>query len=399
MTQRRAAALIAVAVLAIPVLAACGGKSGQADDAFTIGVVFDGSGPSSGYSAETAAMLEFAVEKVNEGSDLIPEGLRGDGKGILGRHVEIKQEDDGGDPNRTVSATRKLIGDGADVVMFGSGSASAIQGRVVCEQEKVLCIAPNNSNPGIIAPPNASCVFMISPAVPATADVLAQAFKKEGYQTIAYTSDDGATAQATKKAYQGSFEKAGFRTVADEVIAAGASDVTAQVSKVRDAKPDALFDVSISAQVAGLVYRTTAELIPDTPRWATNVVPTQPETWQIAGDSIEGLLSIDMITMDNPYTAAVAGAYKPGKPFFLTDGMSWDAVLLAKHVAEKAGTTDGDALVRAMESVKDFESAHGQRGYTLNFTKDNHNASSPNVHVVVQFAGDGFKPAPASLQP
>jgi branched-chain amino acid transport system substrate-binding protein len=396
-TRRYRAAILA---LTVPMIVACAsGSESAGDDTFIIGVVYDGSGPSSAYSGEGVRALEFAVEQVNEGSDLIPEALRGEGAGILGQNIEVRIADDGADPNRTVSATRKLIGEGADAIMFSSGSASAIQGRLVCEQEKVLCIAPNNVSPAIVEEPNASYVFTVSPAIPVTADVFVHAFKTEGYKTIAYTSDDGASAQATKDIYQQSFEAAGFTTVADEVIAAGASDVTSQVTKVRDGNADVLFDVSISPQVAGLVYRTTAELMPDTPRWATNVVPTQPETWELAGDSIVGLFSVDMVTQDNPYTSKVAAAYKPDKPFFLADGMAWDSVLLVKRAAEEAGSTDGTKVVEAMEEIAGFEAAHGQPGYTLSFSADNHNGADPRAHVVVQFAGDGFRPADAALQP
>jgi branched-chain amino acid transport system substrate-binding protein len=386
--------------LTTPILAACGSDADSGDDGqVTIGVIYDGSGPSSGYSKATTGMLEWAVGQVNEGSSVIPEELRGGGAGINGHDVVVKKEDDGGDPNRTVSAVRKLIGEGADVIMFGSGSASAIQGRVVCQQEEVLCVVPNNSNPGIIEQPNADYVFMLSPAIPSTAEALLGALKGEGYQTLAYISDDGPSATATKDAYQALFEEAGLETVADEVVPSGASDVTAQVSRVRGAKPDAIFDVSFAPQVAGLVYRTTAELMPSVPRWSTNVVPTQPESWEIAGDSIEGLYSIDMVTTTNPYTKSVADAYKPGEPFFLTEGMAWDSVMLVKHVIEKTDSTDGEELVSELEEVTDFPSAHGQPGYTLNFGSDKHDGASANAHVIVQFDGGGFVPADSVQQP
>lgn len=361
-------------------------------DPIVIGVIQDQSGGASFYSAQAVNMLELAVDKVNEGVFLdASDALPNTDPGILGRPVELIFEDDQGDPNLTVVRTRRLLEQGADFVFFSSGSSSSIQGRVVCQEEQVFCMAPNNVSGAILEPPNIDYMFTIAPPGGDTVSVFIDMFERQGYETVAYNSDDTATAQVLKDAYQSAFEASGYETVADEVVAVGSTDITGQVVRIEDADPDVIFDMSQTATEGGLFFRTSSRLVPDVPRFATNAVTSQPEMWEIGGaDGMDGLLVVDNLAPDNEYTNRVAELYAEAygdDPFLFIHGMNWDALMLMKLAVETAGSTEGTAVRDAFEQIADFPSAHGQNGYTLTWTPERHNGSDVKGHVVVEFVG------------
>ena len=300
-------------------------------------------------------------------------------------------EDDQGDPNLTVVRTRRLLDRGADFVFFSSGASSSIQGRVVCQEEQVFCLAPNNVSGAILQPPNIDYMFMIAPTGGDTTAVFIDIFRQQGYETIAYNSDDTATAQVLKDAYKDAFEAEGLQTVADEVVPVGSTDISAQVLRIGDANPDVVFDMSQTATEGGLFYRTSSRLIPDVPRMGTNAVMAQPEMWEIAGaDGMDGLLVVDNYSPDNTYSQQVSELYAErygDAPFLFIHGMNWDALMLMKFAVEAAGSTEGTAVRDAFEEIQAFPAAHGQQGYTLSYSPDDHNGSSIKAHVVVEFNG------------
>lgn len=410
--RRSPAYLVLLMALAL-VAAACGGDdsdetptgSGSADtnatpddetagglqgDPITIGVIEDRSGGASFYSAQAVNMLKLATDRVNEGKYLDAESaLPNTDAGIMGRPVELIFEDDQGDPNLTVVRTRGLVERGADLIFFSSGSSSTVQGRVVCQEEKIFCMAPNNVSGAILKPPNTDYIFTIAPPGGDTVKVFIDIFNRQGFKSVAYNSDDTATAQALKDSYKDSFEAAGFATAADEVVSTGSTDITAQVVRMQNANPDVIFDMSQTATEGGLFFRTSKRLAPDIPRFGTNSVTSQPEMWEIAGDDgMEGLLVIDNLSPDNPYSQKVADEFATehgDDPFLFIHGMNWDALMLVKAAVESAGSTEGTAVKEAFEKITDFPAAHGQTGYTLSWTSENHNGSSVKGHVVVRF--------------
>lgn len=376
---------------------------GPSGDPIVIGVIQALSGGASFYSAQAVKMLETAVAAANEGTFLdAAAALPTTDPGILCRPIELIFEDDQGDPNLTVARTRRLIERGADAVFFGSGSSSSVQGRVVCEEEQVFCMAPNNVSAAIVTPPNASFVFTLAPPSTETVKEFINIFTEQGYTTIAYNSDDTATGQFLKDSYKEAFEAAGFQTVADEVVPVGSTDISGQVLRIKDANPDVIFDMSQTATEGGLFFRTSARLAPGIPRYGTNAITSQPEMWEIAGaEGMNGVFVLDNLSPDNTYSQAVAEVYdaaNPGAPFLFIHGMNWDAVMLLKAAIESAGTTDGPAVVAAFEQIANFPVAHGQAGYTLSFSPENHNGAGPKGHVVVVFNGtevavaDGYQP-------
>lgn len=359
-------------------------------DPITIGVVEDRSGAATFYSSESVKGLKLFIDMINRGEFLFASSAVGTAPGILGRPVKAIFEDDENNPNLTAVKTRRLIENGAQIILFVSGSGSTLQGRIVCTEQKILCLAPTNVSAKIVQPPNNDYIFTITPQSETASAVYIEAWKKLGYHKLAFIEDESATAKTVADAYRKAFEAAGLTRVADEQVEASARDANAQLLRIGAAEPDVIFDLIQSAPSSANLYRSAAKLGVKTARWGTNTITAQPKIWQLAGDAINGLLVVDNLAPDNANTNQVKAAYQKqygaDAPYVFLHSMVWDALMLTKKAAETTGSTDGTRLRDAIETMADFPSSYGQKGNSLTFAKDRHNGAGNKGNVIVQFA-------------
>ena len=69
---------------------------------------------------------------------------------------------------------------------------------------------------------------------------------------------------------------------------------------------------------------------------------------------------------------------------------AYDAMQILARAIEQAGSTDGDKIRLALESLKPY---HGLiKNYDPAFTPENHDALNYNDYVMVRYVGDEIKP-------
>jgi len=167
----------------------------------------------------------------------------------------------------------------------------------------------------------------------------------------------------------------------------------APLLRIRDAKPDLIFDLIQAAPESANLHRTAAKLGITIPRWGTTTITAQPKIWELAADAINGVIVVDNLAPDNPNTLAVKAEYQKrygaDAPYVFLHSVVWDGLMLTKKAAESTASLDGTRLRDAIEGMTNFPSAYGQKGYTLSFAKDRHNGASLPGTVVVQFANRG----------
>ena len=394
-------AMAAGAALLTMVLAGCGGTEkiagaeGLDGDPLVVGVIMDTSGTASFYSEQAVQMIEYAAEATNKGEfpAALQELFGEDSRGILDRPVKIVTEDDGSDPNRAVQAARKLIAAGADAIISTSGSASALQSRIVCEEEKIPCIAPYSSSGAIVQQPNAGYVFTIAPNSTVQGAAFSGIFTADGYETYAIVGDSSPTSAAVADLYKAAFDEAGLKMVAREVVTVGSTDATAQVSRVRSAQPDVVFDSFASLTEEGLFYKSAGDSLNDIARWANNGVITSDEPAKVAGAGIVGVKTLDVRSAENTYGEEVQDSFSAANPdvdyLSWTTICNWEAFMVLKHAFEEAGSTEGTDVLTQIEGLQAFPSVLGPPGYTTSFSADNHNASSAQALVPVVLEADG----------
>jgi branched-chain amino acid transport system substrate-binding protein len=398
-----AAALSAVALL----VAGCGSDtepsaSGDAEGTFKVGVIEDKSGGATFYSQSAVAALKVYAESLNAGEFLYAEEVLGGDDGIMGQPIELIFEDDQNNPNTTNLKARSLIDKGAEALIFTSGSSSTLQGRAVCTQAKILCVAPTNTNATIVDPPNNEFIFTTAPPSSLAAEAYINAWEKEGYSTIAFFAENSATAKGVADAYKAAAQEAGLKIVADETVEPGASNATAQIARISDAGPDVIFDATQGAVNSALLYQGLDQAGVEIPVYANNALTAQPKTWEIVGDALDGVRVVDPLSPDNDRTKQVVQLLRDGgvnEPVTFIQTTTWDALLLLKHAIEEAGSADGEAAVAAFEKITGFPAATGQDSFTYSFSETEHNGSSLDQNVVVEFEGAQPSTLVAGIQP
>ena len=359
----------------------------------TIGVIEDRSGPSSFYSQESVKAFKLYVDAINNGTLLFDEGVVGRSPGILGRPIRAIYQDDQANPNLTPVKARQLLSSGAQLLFFLSGSGATMQGRVVCVEQKVACLAPTNISTAIVKPPNNEYIFELLPTSDLTAGVEAKVLRSLGYHRMAIISDQTATSKLVGDNYRKIFATAGLELLADESVPPGARDVTAELLRIKSTNPDFLFELMQDAPTTALMYQTFQKLTMTMPRWSTNTMTASPAIWKLGGKSLDGILFFDNIVLSNPHTQQVErlyrGKYGADAPFNFLHAVLWDGLMIAKKAIEAVGSTEGTALKNAIENIQDFSSAYGRDGYTLSFAPDRHNGASAKGMLIVEFRSEG----------
>jgi branched-chain amino acid transport system substrate-binding protein len=385
----------AVAVIAALALTACGGSGSDDSGDVVLGLVEDTSGPGAAYSKITAGSVRAAVDEIN---------AKG---GVLGgRKLRIEAGNDGSDPSKSPTVTRKIIGKGAVAVLFPTGSGAILANKSVMQQSKVVGIAPTSATAQLATPPDNDYFYIQVPSTEHQSQAFVGAFQAAGIKKLAIFSDDTPTIASYNKVFVPAFEKAGIEIVRQEHASVKATDVTAQVSRIRDAEPDAVLATSVGGQLEVLFHNTAQPMLGDkVKRFSLASIGNQPALWKLAKPgALDGLVYTSHVAPDNPRTKELRAALeaKNGPDFVMTDydADAFNAVYLVKNAIEKAGSADPAKIHEAMNQTTKFPSYFGQANFTVSFNATKHDgADGPCGLVFAEFednkpAGkwDGYQP-------
>jgi branched-chain amino acid transport system substrate-binding protein len=389
---RKHATAAAVGVFAL-LLAACGsnddnsgGSGGNAGGEITFGMITDTSGGASAYTPYSEVGIQLAVDEINKNG------------GVGGKQIKLIKESDGSQATQTPTLARRLIDDGADVLIMNSGSASAIAVKPVCYQQKILCVAPTNLSAAIVDPPQQDNIWILGPTSAGIGEIYSAGMAKAGIKKLAVVSDDVPTIQSYVPALVGAITKSGIQQVANEKVATDSSDVSAQIARVKAANPDAVLVMSLGGQAEVLVQNGLHQQLPGVPRFSLASIGNQPTTWALADPgALDGLVVVGSIDQTNPRTAefakkltAVGGKYSTMTAY---QPQGYDAIYLVKAAVEKAGgTADLQKINDAFAQITDYKPHYGREDFTLGYAKDKHVGSDGNCGIVLNQFDSSNKP-------
>jgi len=188
---------------------------------------------------------------INDGSIAVYKQVN-DAGGINGRKIEIVQEDDACDPTKARAAVKKLVsGDNVFIVHGGSCSAATFATRDSFIDEQVPFMVMAATLDKITAPLN-HYIFATVPTGTVDGESMirfVQSMPNVKRVAIVHHTDEWANAKldAIRKALSAG---GGMTQVADEVLDRNASDATAQVLKLKDAKADVVIFVTYPGESA-----------------------------------------------------------------------------------------------------------------------------------------------------
>ncbi|TYK46800.1 ABC transporter substrate-binding protein [Actinomadura decatromicini] len=370
----RAGRTLVVAAAAVPVLvaSACASGSGSVktdDDTIVIGMDQDLSGGAAAYASIVGKTIKDAVAQVN------------DGGGVGGKKLKLVVKSDDNDATKAPTVVRQLLSQGAQAVIMNSGGQSVLQVQSLLKQQKVPAIAPVNITPGIGDGPNSAYTYSLANPTSDFGKVYAEAFKKAGFKRLALFKDDSASIAGMEKALMTPIKDAGIQVVATETAPVDANDVTAQVTRIKRANPDAMLVAALGGQMEVLVHNTAHQLIPDADRFSLASIGNQPDLWgQAKPGALDKLVFVGSITDQNEKTAELRKflSGKRGGTVGVTayDAQAYDAIGMLVKAIEKAGSKpDGESINKGLEQVASYPSSFGQKGYTLSFKPGKHSGT------------------------
>ena len=242
-------------VVAVALLAACGGTAGVGSaapaknaqgvtkDTIKIGATEPLSGGAALSGAGFKAGLDAAVQEIN---------AKG---GVNGRKFSLTVLDDGFEAARSVANVRQL-GDQEQVyaVVVPAGSANLPGSWPYIQQKGLPMFGP------VLPPdPKLKSVFLLGTSHTDQTRVIADFLNGKGVKTIGYVGQDNDLGTAILDGLSTQSAKYGMKIVDQEKTQANSTNVSAAVLKLRDAKPDAVVFGTDNTQT-GLIMKQSKAL-------------------------------------------------------------------------------------------------------------------------------------------
>ena len=350
-----------------------------AQDTIKIGVITDRVGVSKPYSEPATEGVIFGAEELNRKG------------GVLGRKIELQIEDNKSDPKEAASAAEKLIvRDKVPAIMGAWGSSMTLAAMPKLEEYGVPMVVETSSAASITKRGN-PWIFRISPPSEMEALGLEQYVDKLGIKRADFLAVNTDWGRGAVSAFGDMLKKKGAAVGNAEFMEQAATDMNAQLTKIKGGQSDTLFVTTAVEQIT-LVLKQGQEQ-----RLARKVITTggsssPTQLIKQAGAAAEGTYHIVFFmpwfpeAMPDPRLAKafVDEWAKRGHPFEgLTEGFrGHDGIATIAEAIKVAGKDEPKAIQAALWQV----SLMGLNG-PIKFEKDGpagkeSGQSQPSIFIV-----------------
>lgn len=354
------------AVLGIVLAALLTGAYAQAAETIKVGAILSVTGPASFLGAPEAKTLEMLVEETNKKG------------GVLGHKIELIVKDSGASPEKAFSFAKQLIDENKVFAIIGpstSGETMKIKG--VAEEGKTILLSCAAAE--AIVNPMAKYVFKTPQKDSDAILKIFEQMKKMKITKIGVLSSNTGFGQAGKGQIEKLAPPQGITIVANEVYDKAASDLTAEVTKMKAANVQAVVNWSIEPAQA-IVLKNARQIGLTVPIFQSHGFGNIKYV-QAAGEAAEGvlfpagrLLVADVLPKNHPqkdllvkYKKDYESKFK-GEEASTFGGHAYDAFMILVKAIEKAKSTDKEKVRTAIEGLKVVGT-----GGTFTFSATDHN--------------------------
>lgn len=362
MFTRLAAAVAIVAAFIAPAMAA---------DTIKVGAILAVTGPASFLGAPEAKTLEMLVEDIN---------AKG---GINGKKLELIIKDSGASPEKAISFAKQLIEEEKVFAIIGpstSGETMAIKN--IAEEGKTLLLSCAAAE--VIVNPVAKYVFK-TPQMDKDAVIrIFEVMKKKKITRIGVLSSNTGFGKAGKGQIEKLAPEHGIEILVNEVYDKAATDLTAEVTKLKAAKVQALINWSIEP-AQSIVIKNTRQIGLKIPIFQSHGFGNLQYV-ALAGKAAEGvifpagrLFVADTLPKKNPQKAVLLDYKRKYEAKHKEDastfgGHAYDALKILVKAIETGGA-DPEKVRDAIENMKGFVGTGG----VFNFSAEDHNGLDKNA--------------------
>jgi len=331
--------LVVLSIVGLFVLAVSGPV--LAADTIKLGVAGPHSGDLASYGIPTIKAAELVVRKVNVAG------------GVLGKKVELVVEDDQCKPEVATNTATKLISNNVDVVLghICSGATKAAMG--IYKDSKIIVMSPSATNPALTQSGDYPNFYRTIASDDAQAKLEVDfALNVLKLKKIAVLHDKGDYGKGLAEFAKGFLEKdPRAEVVLYEGITPGAVDYSAVVQKIKRSGAEAVIFGGYHPEASKIVSQMRKK------RMKTIFISgdgVKDDTFiKVAKKYAEGVYATaEKDVSKTPMAIAAIEAHKkaygadPGS-FFLN---AYAASLALLHAIEQAGSTDYDAVAKALRT-------------------------------------------------
>jgi len=331
-----------------------------------IGAVLSVTGPAAFLGDPELKTLQMYVEDIN---------AKG---GVLGRNLELVYYDDGSDANKANGFTKRLIdNDKVDVVIGGTTTGATMSMVPLLTKAETPFISLAGAV--VVIEPPKKWVFKTPHTDRMAAEKVFEDMKKRGLTKVALLSETSGFGQSGKKETEAVASKYGITLVANETYGAKDTDMSPQLTKIKNtAGVQAVFVFGLG-QGPAIVTKNYKQLGINLPLYQSHGVASD-EFLALTGAAADGLrlpspaqLIPDQLPADDPQKAVVAAYGQAYKARYKSDvstfgGYAYDALMLTVDAMKRANSVDKAKVRDAIENTKHFVATSG----TFNMSPTDH---------------------------
>jgi len=342
-----------------------------------IGGLFSVTGPASFLGEPEKKTLEMLVKEANSKG------------GINGMKLEAVIYDTAGDATKAVQLATRLIKDDKVSVIIGPSTTGESMAVIpVAEKEKIPLIS---CAAGIkITDPVKQWVFKTPANDHVAAEKILNYMAKQKQKTIALLTVTDGFGSSGREQIKALAKQKGFTIVADEVYSPKDTDMTAQLTKIRGIKPDAVICWGTNPGPA-VITKNVKQLGLKVPLYMSHGVASKKFIELAGADAAEGVMLpagklaiYDVLPKGDPqykllkeYDQAYKKAYGVEASTF--GGYAYDAFLLATSAIKKAGST-AEQIRNGIEQTQKLSSISG----IFNMSPKDHNGLDLSAFEMVR---------------
>jgi branched-chain amino acid transport system substrate-binding protein len=338
-----------------------------AAETIKFGAILSVTGPASFLGAPEEKTLKMLVEETNKKG------------GILGRKVELIVKDSGASPEKAFSFAKQLIEEEKVFAIIGpSTSGESLKIKSLAEESKTILMSCAAAEEIVV--PVAQWVFKTPQKDRDVVIRIFQQMNKMKISKIGVLSSNTGFGKGGKGIIENLASQHGITVVANEVYDKAASDLTAEVTKVKAANAEAIVNWSIEPAQA-IAIKNARQIGFKGPIFLSHGFGNIKYV-DAAGEAAEGvifpagrLLVADQLPKNDPQRDLLLKykkdymAFCQGEECSTFGGHAFDAFLILQKAIEKANSTDKEKVRDAIENLKGVVGTAG----IFNFSPPDHN--------------------------
>jgi branched-chain amino acid transport system substrate-binding protein len=337
-----------------------------AQEPIHIGSFLSVTGPAAFLGDPEQKTLELYVEKINAAG------------GVNGRKLKLTVYDSAGDAEKARAFAKRLIEqDKVDLIIGGSTTGETMAVVPLVEQAQIPFISLAGAV--VIVEPVKKWVFKTPHSDRQACERIFVDMKKRGTTKIALITGPGGFDKSMRGQCMGVAKKHGIEILADEAYGAGDTDMTAQLTKIKNTNGvQAVLNCGFG-QGPAIVTKNFRQLSLGFPLYQSHGVASKGFI-QLAGGAADGvrlpaaaLLVADSLPGSDPQKKVVLAYKNEYESRFKSDvstfgGHAYDGLMIAVDALNRAGVVDKAVVRDAIENTRAFMGTAGE----FNFSATDH---------------------------